>query len=429
MDEILKKLLLSPPHKNIINEDKNELEHINCGRNIFIFNKENNNKLELESFIFKNNSSQKLYVFFTAIGILTKRYPIFHRVSYAPYLDGISIFFDDPTRKEINFSPSFYFGYNDFNCLDYIYNIIETIINKYKINKKNVFFISSSNGGFAAIYLCNKLKGSNCISLCPQLDIKLYLQKNYQKFLDKVGLKKIDEERNLSRLNLYNIINNIESKFFIYSNIFSLSDNEQIKSFFKFVNKELNTGLQKINENIYLLLVKIDSINPHIAQPNLNFVKKIIYSLEKESFDEFDFGVITEYMNLFYKENKEKTIYENICKQILNKIEVRFNSLKNYIDFYYNIDYNFFIRILNYSPAKLEYFFSFRITNYILYTNKNNLVNFANIHNYSIDIDEKNANIFSMKKKIKIANITQELLDFIYQLNTKNVLTKLIPIV
>ena len=84
------------------------------------------------------SDTTKLYVFLSAVGIQRDIYPLFHRISWHDRFDGMKIFFDDPTRDIIKFSPSFYFGNPEKNCLSYIKNIIEKLKEHYNLNNEDI---------------------------------------------------------------------------------------------------------------------------------------------------------------------------------------------------------------------------------------------------------------------------------------------------
>lgn len=221
------------------------------------------------SSFFLGSQTKKIYIFFSAIGVSGKKYPIFNRISWSNSFDGIKIYFDDPTRNEINFAPCFYFGKKDKNYLEYFIYIIKCIQKKYDIKNENLHFISSSNGGFASLYLCNKFRDSKCIVFCPQFDIILYLKKKIHILNKKLSIDLNDDEFQ-DRRQVYNIINNSDSKFIIYSNIACESDKEQIEAFCKKNDLQYKCGLQKI-KNFYLILAEINSNSPHLVQPDEEF--------------------------------------------------------------------------------------------------------------------------------------------------------------
>ncbi|SFP33802.1 hypothetical protein SAMN02910344_01134 [Ruminobacter amylophilus] len=243
------------------------IDNIKIGNNDFIFD-----ETILKSFFIYNNTT-KLYVFLSAVGIQRDIYPLFHRISWHDRFDGMKIFFDDPTRDIIKFSPSFYFGNPEKNCLSYIKNIIEKLKEHYNLNNEDITFISSSNGGFGCIYLSNELHGAKCIALCPQLDVKLFLDESrFNIFKEKTEIFNNDALPDIKdRLNLYRISKNNSTKFVIFSNIACNSDKKQMDAFCEYINYSYKLGLNKLSENFYLIIVSMDNIDPHNVQPDVNF--------------------------------------------------------------------------------------------------------------------------------------------------------------
>ena len=133
------------------------------------------NGVEFESFIIKG-SQRRLYVFLSAVGVSRGDSVIFHRVMWANKFHGISLFIDDPQRKEKKFAPMFYWGDRNTDNTKLIAQIVAKIKNIYGLDTKDICFISSSNGGFASIKIADYFENSKCYVLCPQISIPLYFQ-------------------------------------------------------------------------------------------------------------------------------------------------------------------------------------------------------------------------------------------------------------
>ena len=250
-------------------EGCNYVKKLKPGNNDLIFG-----NLTLKSF-YVTSSTKKLYVFLSAIGKPNKQYPIFNRISWKDKFDGIKIFFDDPTRIMLNTAPCFYFGTGNNGCLKNINNIITNLKEIYNLNNKEITFISSSNGGFGALYLTNEFPGSKCIALCPQFDVRLFLgNERFNSFVNMLNIKNsLNKDEIYNRLNLYRIKDNMDSKFIIYSNIACSSDEKQIDAFCKFIGFNYKLGLNQLSDNFYLILTNLDNIDPHVVQPDENFCR------------------------------------------------------------------------------------------------------------------------------------------------------------
>lgn len=301
---------------NTINcTDDNYVDNIKIGNNDFVFK-----ETTIKSF-FVYDDYKKIFVFLTAVGTLRNNYPIFHRISWHDKFKGIKLYFDDPTRAEINFAPCFYFGNKKNNYLSLIKEIIQKIQVKYGVSNSDITFISSSNGGFAGIYLADQFLGSSCISFCPQLDVELFVgESNFKKFKEMTGIGAGDIDSEISqRLNLYRVATKPRtssvchsSKYIIYSNIACLSDKNQIDYLCKSINFKYEMGLNKVNDNFYLIIVSMHNIDPHTVQPDVDFcsyLSKYFWSDSDDRKAEF----VKYFINMMssYNQNKFKYLLIN----------------------------------------------------------------------------------------------------------------------
>ncbi len=317
------KFLLKNSH-NLINCNKTDyIDNLKIGNNDFVFN-----EIVLKSFFIHNKTNQ-LYVFLSAVGSLNVTYPIFQRISWYDKFDGIKIFFDDPTREILKMAPGFYFGKMNISCLSLLKTIIEKIILNFKLCNKNITFISSSNGGFACLYLSNEFLGSKCIALCPQFDVKLFFGDDGFTIFKKKTEISIDENipEIFNRVNVFRIITNTASKFVIFSNITCVSDRNQIEAFCKFCNYEYKLGLNKLRNNLYLIITSIDNIDPHVVQPDENFCSYL--------------------SNYFWNDDESRRI---------SMVNYFVNMMKKFhdTDFKYKIIYSLFSTIPNYFKFTLK---------------------------------------------------------------------------
>lgn len=228
--------------------------------------------------------NQKLYVFLSGVGHWDTTYPFFERSRWGKDLDGMVLYFDDPTRINAKLDLPYYFGTKEHDAKDQLLKIIIKICQEHLIDNKNVIFIGHSNAGFAAIYLACKLAGSSCFAYCPQFDIKTYLSNknnDYEKFLKNLEISNQSEYKD--RLNIIEIINNnLKSKIYLYSNIESKVDKDQIVLLKQFANKKLNTGYYQFESagggGINIWLVGIKCQRPHHAYPDQHITKFILNS-------------------------------------------------------------------------------------------------------------------------------------------------------
>lgn len=342
----------------------------------------------------RKSSIRKLTVFLSAVGINSgKPYPIFNRVSWENEFDGSILCFDDPTRKEIDFAPCFYFGDANHNCLDQIQRIVQNIASILNVSNSDIYIISSSNGGFAAMYLADKIDYSTCVALCPQFDVELFLRDRALFFYKKLNITREDY---FSRLNLFHIINNNKSKFIIYSNIRSDSDREQIEKFCSFSNISYSIGLNMIKENFCLIISRINALDPHAVQPNKFFCNFIIDSIFKNN------ELVHEFIRVYFQLMEDYYDLE-LRTYILKKIGSVSNNVKN-IEFFDNNITNVFMndklgsffRIANYKDDKVR--LSFRVRNFIKFQSLEFIQERANAMSLDIDYDSSDINIYSKFK-------------------------------
>lgn len=374
----------------------NYVNNIKNGSNDFVFPDQT-----LKCFYYAKNTN-KICVFLSSIGIQRDRYPIYNRISWINHFDGIILFFDDPTRDKIKFSPSFYLGNKSNTVLQRIKTIIYGLKDRYNIDNSDISFISSSNGGFGVLQLANEFPYSKCISYCPQFDIKIFLgPERFNNLINKIGFSKEELElKNIQeRLNALSIIENTQTKFFIYSNISCNSDKRQIDYFCKTINFNFSLGLNRINENMYLLLTEFEYFEPHSVQPNVNFTLFIENFFWDESIEfekryqllQYLLSEMKDYNQLDFN-NKMIISYFSILKNSITKF--RINKLDNNLYDVYITD--FVYAHFKYTSDSINIVPSLRFIKK-LFNNADKLHHYAIDHKDDVIIDENNTliNIFS----------------------------------
>lgn len=235
--------------------------------------------------------TKRLYVFLSAVGTSNAPYPLFHRVTWAKNFDGICLYIDDPTRLLTNkFAPTFYFGTRDNDAAKELLEIIKRVQKLYSIENENVCFISSSNGGFASIYISNLLPKCKCIALNPQIAIP-YFSKNRNLSIDKELSISFDDRNIFGRIYLFHIIRSTSTKFFLFFNLACNFDKEQYMLFCIKNNilARKDPGIHIISRNITILLVNIPYLNnPHQVQLEENTCRYIDRLLDSNKFKEND---------------------------------------------------------------------------------------------------------------------------------------------
>lgn len=223
------------------------------------------------------SKTKKLYVFLAGYNDKNEQYPAFARISWCDKFDGMVLCFDDPTRIEKNYSPSYYFGSKEENYLQYVYRIVKKIIMLYEIKNENVTFIGSSHTGFCSLYLANELLGSRSIALNPQIDIETLKGKS---FADAMKISYTDSSI-ADRINVLRILNNTVSSFFIFSNLLSGQDKKQMELLHYAAHKKMSLGISQLSATTKCLLAEIPAVSPHHAQPDEYFCRMIETIIDK----------------------------------------------------------------------------------------------------------------------------------------------------
>ena len=269
---------------------------------------------------FMPSGHKKLYVIFSAVGRDRRPYPIFQRVTWYESFDGMFLWIDDPTRHETNIAPTYYFGTKDSNYLELICEMIHKFLDIYGLSCKDLVFISSSNGGFAALWCSRKLHGSTCLAFNPQLNVPLHYRKVRNKFEHALSVS-FDDESLRERFYIDNIDKESESKICIYSNVKSPSDKIQMDAFFQKNGIEYKYGLQKVN-NIWVIIANIDAVDTHLAQPT-PYVSRIMERLMSDEWGGMEISPQKiEIINALLEGMKDYYLALKNNKKLQNQIEL-----------------------------------------------------------------------------------------------------------
>ena len=290
----------------------------------------------LETF-FVPSEVRKIYVCLTAVAQDIKNYPVFHRASWADRVKGAFLCIDDPTRELIHHEISTYFyGSNDKNCVNYITKVVNKFCELYKIETNDIYFISNSNGAFGAISCCDLLEGSNCIVFNANINMPLWQKgKSTNSITHDILFQSIfnvdfNDNKYYNRFFLDRIIYNKLSHFYLYYNIASQRDKEQLEWLCKKIDFKYRSGIQQLG-NVFFHIDEINSKHPmpHHIFPNeciLPIAEDIMkYGITKTGSDALK--ILSNYMKLFYtsqnelfdaKNNNETQVkQENIPENIL----------------------------------------------------------------------------------------------------------------
>ncbi len=247
--------------------------------------------------------------------------PYFNRFSYYNLLDGSMINIADPMYKKYpNLSVGWYYGNKSENYLDYL---TEVIIGAAKaLNKRNedIILLSSSAGGYAALYCGCRIPGCTVLAINPQISLPLYPSDNFTK---NTGID-FNEEDPHNRNCLYtSIISADKTKFVLLENIQAEIDMIQISEFSKKCNLEIKFGLNQVKENIITWLYDANSKNPHNAQ-EYKALMHFILMLTDPDFNVNEnkelFAAVSELWHERFEIFSSKEIQENKSKKLITDI-------------------------------------------------------------------------------------------------------------
>lgn len=254
------------------------LSNINTGRF-----KINCDTLDYEVAYF-DSKNEYLYVYLSSARS-KKDYPTFNRTSYCKFFDGASLYIDDPSRilnsNENIDTICFYYGTKYNSALLGISKIIKKICSIKNIKHSNITFISSSNGGFASLYLSTIFEGSKCIALNTQVSVLQYFKSMNRLDQFYIFNKKYSSEnfkQNHEDSKRFNIVpkltqERLKSKILIFWNISSHSDNDQLLYLKEMLNLNLQIGFNIISNYLYLFILNISCSDPHTCMPMESFCK------------------------------------------------------------------------------------------------------------------------------------------------------------
>lgn len=329
--------------------------------------------IEVENTLFNcffyKRKSDKLYVFLSAIGNENAEYPYFTRLTWPIWLDGNAIFIEDPTRRDYKIAPAFYMGNCKNSGLNNLYILIDSVKKELKIDNSKLLFISSSNGGYASIFISNKIKGSTSILYNPQFSAKLYFEQHKDKYISFYDKTRINVYEEGFAKTEFDFLNNRESKFVFYINLASKDDLGQLNLLIEKLNLRiadyLNPGFYKVKDNLFLALADIKSDNPHIAQPNLDCTKVF----EKIINGEINFNEVKPYYNLILSSLQQDFIGVKTANQPIGKLRDKMDSEKIGVVFRCTPNYAFSVANMIIS---IEKYSKDKNIDYIIYTDDAN---------------------------------------------------------
>lgn len=255
-------------YKELISQKPNVVEINSINRNSYGYISIQSDENQIPCYVvppIELTDHSRIFVFFSAIGIYRNESIAFHRISWSNYINDCCIFLDDPTRVLSHFAPTFFLGYTNNRLIKDITDIVKKYCEIWKIPSSGIYLIGSSNGGFAAIKATQFFNDANCIALCPQFSIPLYLKNNFSKLEDHLKRKIAEDEKN----NFPEIFaNNNKNRFYIYSNLADIRDRQQVEKLSDYLGIKIADGYYHPIDNVYLYIVNIKASDPHLVQPD-----------------------------------------------------------------------------------------------------------------------------------------------------------------
>jgi len=137
-----------------------------------------------------------------------------HRWSWYPFIEGHSLFIEDPMRfKYPNLIAGWFLGTEGEDYTKYTSDLVKRIATKYKVPQNHIVFYGNSSGGTAAIACAQHIGGSISVSLNPQLLPKAFdaYKENFNKetgieFDNPLIEKRINTEKIVKRKKNRNIL-------------------------------------------------------------------------------------------------------------------------------------------------------------------------------------------------------------------------------
>lgn len=270
-----------------------------------------------ECCLFSSSAAKKLHVLLSSSPTRA-----FVKKSWTKFLDGFVLYVDDATKiaaqeqRGPHHGVYYFYGDKDSSHHILISRLIKKIAQIHGIT--DIFITGNSNAGFAALSIANIIEGANAIAFNPQFSIPLHFAyyDHEVPFEDFLG---IDLSEDNERYEVYDIIKNTKSKFFIYTNIASEIDAVQCISFFKRIGRKASSGFFRIN-NIFYYISNIPYKSPHDAVPYeacMSIVENILIK-EKNDMYIYQFNALMTELKRHYNEN---TALQNDNSILLNKLE------------------------------------------------------------------------------------------------------------
>ena len=212
----------------------------------------------------RDHVSSRLYVVFSGARPANSP-PVFKRWSYYKYMNGSMLNIDDPMCKlNRELILGWYYGTETESYCDYIVEIVDIFAKQNGF--KDIVFLSSSGGGYAALYCACKIDGSMAVAINPQIDLSSSF---YSSAFEEITGLNLNAEDKFGRNNLCKLIANADhSKFLLIENCESSGDMEQLYNLLSKLNSQMDVhyGLSELKKNIICWIYQAKDAMAHDAQ-------------------------------------------------------------------------------------------------------------------------------------------------------------------
>lgn len=219
---------------------------------------------------FHRKESKRLYVFLNgAVSEIGADIPMFRRWSYYKFVDGSVINISDPMYKMYDqLKLGWYYGNEVFDLRKKVAEFVLAVALKLDVKQDDIIFVGSSGGGCAAIGCASYIRGATSISINPQIILAEYEYSTQFTTITGIDLTKKDKwNRNNTMYYLHNNTSNVN---FMFVNVRSKADMQQIKNICDGMGEIVKYGLN-IFSNLVIWLYDADMtpyISPHSLQEN-----------------------------------------------------------------------------------------------------------------------------------------------------------------
>ncbi len=233
-----------------------------------------------------------------------RNYPVFHRWTYKPFLDGHLICFDDPMFiSNPTAGVLWYYGTKEHSYLSDLADIIKKIAEQVDCSISDICIFGSSGGGTASIMLGNLLPGCTIMAINPQFKLSIWNASITKYFLENLHIDLTQQDK--FERNYVLPLNNC-STFLLVLNPASPRDKKQFMPALQKLNIPLKYGLSEYGNIITFIHFSINSVDLHHTMPEqilMRFLFNIIFeykiSHDTNKFKEFGY-LIAELLNKKY---------------------------------------------------------------------------------------------------------------------------------